>query len=462
MWHVTVAWVFGAAWMFIVSGAALTQFALKLGVTRFGFGLMVALPFAGALLQIPSSYFVARYGHRKALLLVSGIVHRALWFAIAAVPWLLPKAWWWPGLLTLMALASMCAHVMSPAVMSWFADLIPARIGGRYFSRRNQIGRAVGLVATLVVSYVLDRAQAAGDQAVLRMASLALAVAAACGVIDFLTLTPVPDVIHRPNPTMSLRRLFREPLADRNFRRFMGFTATLNLGTIFVWQFIWLYLLKVAGMSNSRANLLLIVVPLLVSLASFQLWGRLVDRIGCKASMILAGLLIVHGAAAWIFVTPRHWVPGYLAVLISTAAWPGVELSSFNIILRMSASHGGRRQGSAYTAMNSIVVAIAGVLSGLLGGTVAKLLGDWRGSILGWPLTYHGVLFLISGVLRLASLGWLIRFEEPRGRTTKAAVQYLMSSIRLHLRRVLQFPVPRLRGEGSPQTVPPKEATHDE
>ena len=80
---VTLAWVFGAAWMYITTGAALTRFAQWLDMPKFGFGLLAALPFAGALSQLPASYMVERYGGRKRTFLIAGIIHRALWLAIA-------------------------------------------------------------------------------------------------------------------------------------------------------------------------------------------------------------------------------------------------------------------------------------------------------------------------------------------------------------------------------------------
>jgi MFS family permease len=435
LFRVVLAWVFGSAWMFITGGIALTQFGKHLGMTDSGFGWLVAVTASAALLQLPASYFLGRFGHRKRILLIAGIANRAVWFLIALVPWLVPTGWKWQGVLVLVAASAMCGNVMAPAVLSWFADLVPRRIGGRYFSRRTQIGRTVGLVTMLAVGFILDWAEARGDRALVRTISALFAFAALCGVTDFLMLIPVPDDGYRPMPKLGLFKLFREPLADRSFRRYVGFTATMNLGCAFVLQFALLYLIDVAGLSNKQVNLMLYVVPMIVGITTAPLWGRLIDRIGCKPSLMLATLLIFHGAIAWAFVRKDHWIPGYLALLVSSAAWPGVELASFNILLRMSASHGGRRQGSAYVAVNSVVVALAGVLSGLFAGSIAKGFHDWHSSILGWPLTYHAILFLASGILRLLAICWLIGFEEPRSHSLGGAVRSLVAGIATAPRR---------------------------
>ena len=176
MWHVTTAWMFGAAWMYLTMGATLTRFAQLVGLRPFWFGVLAAMPWAGALMQLPSSYIIARFGHRKRILMVAGILSRVTWVFIALIPWVLPHAWWWPMMLVLRACSSLSGHFMSPAVMSWFADLIPRRIRGRYFSRRNQLGRLVSLLASLVAASILDYYQGRGAGVLLRAVSALLAL----------------------------------------------------------------------------------------------------------------------------------------------------------------------------------------------------------------------------------------------------------------------------------------------
>ena len=193
-------------------------------------------------------------------------------------------------------------------------------------------------------------------------------------------------------------------------------------------------------MSNTRANAMLVVMPLVVLMVCYRIWGRLIDKLGRKPVLLIAGLLIVHGGAAWIFVTRDRWVLGYLAVILATAAWPGIEATNFNILLGMSESLDDRRQGSAYVAINSLVAALAGILSGLFGGAIAELLSDWQGTLFGWPLTYHGVLFLISGVLRLAALLWVLRLEDTRAYGTQAALRYMGTNLYSNLQQAVFIP----------------------
>ena len=57
---VRVAWMSGAMWMYITTGAVLTRYAQSIGLPNFGFGLLAALPFICSLAQLPSSLFLER------------------------------------------------------------------------------------------------------------------------------------------------------------------------------------------------------------------------------------------------------------------------------------------------------------------------------------------------------------------------------------------------------------------
>lgn len=442
LWLVTTAWVFGAAWMFITTGAVLTSYGKLLHLSDFAFGLLAALPYAGTLAQLPTSYFIERFGHQKGLFIGAGIIHRFLWLPIALIPWVIPHAWWWLSLLLFLFLSAVFSHVSTPVWYSWMGDLVPSRIRGRYFSRRSQLGQGIGLVLALVMGKILDMSELAGSDAMLKTISVALVVGGLCGMTDFLFFFGVPAPRnHKPNPRAELWSMIRQPLMDRNFRRFMGFTATLTFATGYVGQFVWLYLFDVVKMSKTSANAMLISGPIAIMMLALPIWGRIIDRFGRKPVLVIAGLMVVNGALPWLFITRDHWWQAYIAVVVATFAWPGIELANFNILLSMSESKSGRRYGTSYIAIISVVTAMAGVLSGLFGGIVAKLLGGWQGTLFGWPLTYHGVLFIISGFLRFAALGWLINLEDGHAHSTRSTFRYLAVTLYSNLQQVVVVPV---------------------
>jgi len=427
--------------MYIITGAVLTQFAKQLGMSKIGFGVLAALPFAGCLFQLPLSYIIERYGHRKKLFIGLGMVHRTLWLAVAAIPWLLPVPARAHGMIVVVAFSWAVGQMVGPAWVSWMADLVPERIRGRYFSRRSQVGQAVGLVTTLLIGFVLDRATARGPEALLKAAAGGLAVAAVFGICDFLFFLPVAEPVRRtPDRNVSWRHLLLPPLADRNFRRFLVFTALLTFSIGYINQFVWLYVLDVVGMSNMGANAMLVLIPLVTFLFMYPVWGRLIDRVGRKPVLIVCTFLFVQGAGAWVFISREHWLAGFTMVTIGTLMWPGIDLAYFNVLLGLSTAQEGQQERGAHVAINSTVVAIAGIASGLFGGLLAQALESWRGSFLGQPLTYHGVLFLIASGVRLLAALWLVKLEEPGAHTTRSALRYMGASLYSNLQQAMFVP----------------------
>jgi len=443
--YVSLAWAFGATWMYITTGAALTRFAKLLEMPEYGYGFLAALPFAGTLLQLPSSYIVERYGHRKKLFLVSGIIHRALWAGVAAIPFFVPLSSAWLVLLAMVGVSGLAAHVSSPAVAAWLGDMCPRALRGRYFSRRMQLGQFTGLMATVLVGVVLDRADVLGPDALKWSLCALLAAAGFTGTVDFLILAFVKDPPTSP-PDREVRfwSVVRVPLADANFRRYLGFAATFTFAVGYIGQYIWLYVFDVVRMNNLQANILLVAVPLVLSMACVPAWGRMIDKVGRRPALTIAGALVITGGAAWILVTPHNWGLGYPIAMISMFGYPGLELASWNLLLGLTTNPTTRRQNSAYLAVNSVVVAIAGVLSGLFGAAIARWLGDWHGPLFGWPLTYHGVLFLISGAGRFLSLFWLRGLRDEGAWATRDAARLVAANLYSNTQQALLLPARRL------------------
>ena len=444
--RILVAWLFGAAWMSITTGATLTRYARSLGVDEFGFGLMAALPFLAAFAQLPASFFIERFGYRKRLFLVANLLHRSLWLAIAAIPWVFPGAQRPMALIALMGLSSLASHCTAPSWSSWLIDLAPSRIRARYMSRRTQAGQLVNLALTLLAGMALDWAEGISGVALGRILSALLAVGAVFGIVDILFFVGIPDhQAHRHNREYGIRELFVQPLKNRSFRFYLAFTATLTFSTAFMGQFTWLYMFDVVKATNTQANMMLIAIPIVIALFSLPFWGRMVDRLGRKPVVIITGICVIPGALAWVFVREGHWFPGYFLVMLVCFAWPGLELGSVNILLGLMERRKGKARNSAYVALNSILAAAVGTLSGLCAGVLAGRMKDWHGSLWGLPMTYHCVLFLGSTPIRALALVFLRGIEEPRAFTARDAFRHMAGTMYSNLQDTLVAPV-RLAG----------------
>jgi MFS family permease len=409
----------------VITATALARYGQTLGLSPFGFGVLAALPYVTALAQIPASFAVERFGGRKSVAIAGILTHRALWLAVAAVPWLVPRAWWWFGLLVCVGLSYTSAHIGAPATTSWAADLVPSRLRGRYYALRGQLVRIINVPLGLLLGWAMDRAQAAGFHTLLLVLSAMLAVAALSGMVDSLLCLKLPDRWHQPRAEgLRFRDILLGPLRNRNFLCFLGYTAFITLATGYIGPFVWLYLVDVVKTTNLEATFMTMVGTAVISLLGMRFWGRKVDDWGIRRVMLIAGVLIINGATTWALITPATKWTGYIAVLLSAFAWPAMELAAGNLLYSLSESRrDGANPGSAYVAITSAVVAIFGTLSGLFGGWVAELLQHWHTTVGGWPVTFHVVLFFISAGLRIVALLfiWAMRDERPyRSKRTSA------------------------------------------
>ncbi|MCC7145796.1 MAG: MFS transporter [Phycisphaeraceae bacterium] len=443
---ITLAWMFGSIWMYTITGAAMTQFSRGLGVTDAGFGILAALPHLAALAQLPASYVLETGGGRRRLFLIFAIASRLMWIVVAGIPLLLrDHPQWWPTTLMAMVFVTWAiGHFSGPAWMSWMADIIPRRVRGRYFATRTRWTQPVGVVTTLLIGYLLDiaeRKQAVAPGTMLKVTSGMIAAAGLLGTVDiscfFWVRDPVPQKLLAHDEWW---QHLREPLANPSFRRLLGYCFTMMLGIGFLGQYVWLFVLDVVKLSNWEANVYLIGITLLIQVASVKAWGRLMDKLGKKPVMIIAGFLSVLGPVGWFVATAEGWMFGYFLTLISPIAFGGLDLAVFNMLLELSSSNSragaegaqrhGSRGGSAYIAWYSAVAAVGGVLSGLMGGGLADMFKNqiWDAPW-GTPLTYHHLLFAVSSSLRFAAVLFVLKLSEPKAMGTRDAIRHISSNI---------------------------------
>ncbi|MGH7213784.1 MAG: MFS transporter, partial [Tepidisphaeraceae bacterium] len=413
---VTFAWLFGSVWMTATSGAPITLFAKNLGATELQFGLLSALPYIASLLSLPASLAVERTGERKTIFLWSLYFNRLLWIPIAVLPiWIVSRYGWESSgaAMTVLLILVFVMHagqaVGGPAWTSWMADIVPERSRGKYFSRRRQWGLASGAIAALAVGWVLDRyargtGDAGADGAVVAGSSIAamttvlhvcagiFIVSCVFGLLDIFLFHYVPDIRKAPRRGMKLIRAMRGPLHDREFLWFGGFVATLVFAVSFMGQFVTLYVMQEVGVRNTGVQLMLLVTPMVAQFLVLPVWGRAADRMGKKPVLVLAGIGIAPVGIGWCLLSSEHVWLGYVLTALGAVMWTGVEVANLNLVLEMSGSAASRNGngeksgtgsentngGSAYFAVNCIIVNVAGCLGGLASGLIATWLRDWR------------------------------------------------------------------------------------
>lgn len=366
----------------------LAAFALALGASNPVIGLLGALPYAVALIaEFPGAKLVEYY-RRKTILFVLLTVAGCGWVFIGLVP-LLPAPL--AILLALYAGIKFLEYTTVPAWTTLAADVIPARVRGAFFGKRNMVIGLTGMIASVIAGAFLDWFPDGW-----RGFAVLFAIGAGVGVLAAASLRRVKEPEYQDHQHHSLR----EFLSVRGrFRRFVFAMSVFNFAYMLASPFFTVYLLKNLGMSYTYF-VIATAATTVCRIAASGFIGRVSDRYGDKPVAILSVLGTAIVPLSFIFITePVRWL-AVPALALSGAVWAGVDLSTFNLLLSLSGGKAAR--AGAYTTLTSIPLIIAPVI----GGFIAE-----RGDLVlaGIPL-----VFAISAALRAASSLVFLGLKEQR------------------------------------------------
>jgi MFS family permease len=396
-----------------------TRLAVMLNASPIGFSILSA---TGQLSQVIQPLGVAvtrRRSRRRPVVILMAAAGRAMTPLLGLTPLLLPAATALPVSLVLFALMTAVLSVSTNMWMGWIADMVPLRVRGRFFARRNQVLMVAGLLASFVFGafvdlYSEDRGWIAGRVAEVLgvrpdpsgLPWALFTVFAAAGIIGLTGLLILRRQPENPKQLESERywTILRAPLADANFRKLCLFGVwwmmAVGIGAPF-WQPFMMQRLQMSVVSIlvygtlSTAGALLAVRP----------WGRFIDRYGNKPAMRIAMVLGAVNPVMWLFVTPDSLWIIYSEAFLSGVMWSCVGIVMANLVLAIAPA--GRKQiySGVFNAMSGLAVMVTMLASGVLmpGGMM----------LFGRLLYPEQVLFLATAVARLTAeipISWV---REP-------------------------------------------------
>jgi MFS family permease len=146
-------------------------------------------------------------------------------------------------------------------------------------------------------------------------------------------------------------------------------------------------------------------------------WGKLADRLGNRAILIVVGILVAVTPLFWLGTGTNSlsvwvWLP--LLHVLAGVTWAAIDLCNNNLQLGVAPV----RHQATYFA---VAAAAAGV-SGALGTTAGGFLAEFA--------DYGGIpgLFALSAVVRLLALLPLVFVHEQRGQSLRQMMQILFPS----------------------------------
>lgn len=333
-------------------------FALALGATNAQMGIMSSITnLAAALALLPGARLDERYESRRRIVVATSILHRLLLIAIALLPLLFDGGAIY-AFIALAALRSFFSQLGFPAWSAFTADLVPARIRGRYFGARN-----IGLgVAALVFTPLAGRfVEAIGLP---RGYQVGFILAGLVGFVATSIFARIPDP-PRDRPADAAQAESKQSVwamlrAHPRFAAFSAVAVLWNLSIMVAGPYFSVYIVRHLLATPTQIGLLA-AANSLFNIMGQRIWGRVNDHRGAVWVMGLTGLLIPL-IPAFYAVAPNPW--WLIAVeCFSGFAWSGYGLASFNLMLGLAPAE----QRARFTAVYQIAVFSASFVGPLLG-----------------------------------------------------------------------------------------------
>ena len=435
--RITLAWMFGVAWLAASGGSHVKILANLLGFSDLAFGILAATPFLATLGQVLASVLIERRGLVKYQFIHFAVVHRLLWLVAAALPLVLPI----PSSLAVVALLVVLGgswfmnSLAAPAWMTWMGALIPRRVRGRYFANRERFAMLVQIAVVVAIGIAMDRIYPTSESIRpgpgLWVICGILAFGAILGTTDILLFCRVPEVLPPPaavkasseaaaaTPVVrtprrgpgealsSLRRYILEPLSDGAFRSYVLFGATMTFSLTVGGWFFWLNAMDHLGFGSLATNVLFLVVGPLGGIWTSRWWGRAIDRWGRRPILFVGTVGAILGLVPWLLIAPdtpgppilRRTVGWVLSVVGDLLGQPeSLRLGEASpvgayLLAALACALGGAswtgvnlaqigivlgfadgNGRSRYVAASSVLISVGGMLGGLAGGVLTESL----------------------------------------------------------------------------------------
>lgn len=374
-------------------------YAIRLGADNFQVGLLTSVPaLMAVLVSIPAGNFLAKRSRRVPWVLGSLLVHRAGFLLVAAAPWIhLPGIE--SGLLVVLILVAISApaHFFNVGWIPLLADITPEHKRAAVFSARNIVNQATVSLMVFLCGQFLSKIVFPINYQVLYFIGFLASMLS----MYFLYKLDVPDstiqkketaaVGRRSLPT--LVRETREMLSSQP--GFVRITANTLMHGIGIWMAGPLYALYFVRELNASDAWLGLngTLASLGTIVGYSFWRWLMPRwsepVSLRRMIVLAGVYAV--AVGLTPSLPVILLYGVINGLIS----PGINLSHFNILLKVTPPDARPLYTSIYiTTMNIgatispfISVAIAnqvGIAPTLIGAGLLSIIGST--SFWWWPV----------------------------------------------------------------------------
>ena len=422
LWNVSAA--FSAAYSAITMGAYSTGYALYLGASDAQIGFLAAAPAWAQVVQMFSPILIERSQRRKPLCIASYAAGYAMWLPIALIPFVLIggatafRPW---AMIILVALSGAVMALAAPAGTSWFTDLVPPEVRGRFVARQQSIVAAVGLAASIAAGRYMDAFPGARQQTgfvSLFMAAVVLAL------VSVGAWAGVPEPAKRGARRGSVMSFLTLPFRNTQFRNLTLFVSARSFSVMVAGPFFAVYMLRTLEIPYGQIAILAALATV-ATMAANPFWGYLADRFGYKPLLSISSLGIALTPLPWFFATKaNYWFTVSAVQIWAGVMSAGIIVSQFNLMIKTAPAENRSIYLGAHAALASVASALGSMLGGLLAGLFARL-GPFE--LLGYPITNLQCVFLVSSLLRFLDSSLLTLVKEEREVAARSVIDHVRS-----------------------------------
>ena len=367
-------------------------------------GFAAALPHLCNFVQPVVTALLQRAFSLHQIMCLSFIFSALPWGLVSALPWLKSgRDLAFGGLMVVATMANSLGSVSWSAAIS---EVVPERISGKYFGRRNLLFGTWTLLVVLFAGYMADR----GGRSLITFGWIFAAAGASrlIGLFFLVRMKFPASVMTRTSRTLNLADL-QAVFRDTNYLWLIVFIGLwgllLNMGMPFYTMFL------MDGLGFSVGDVVkLTTVGSLGGILTLKAWGLLSDRFGSKPVLIVAATVwSLVALAAWSLAGPTWKLHLYASYFIVGGTTAGLQLCQFNLMVKLVPAERRAAYVSTFFALTSLLTA----LGPAIGGWMLGRLPDQLGVFLGQPIRDFHVVFGLSLLGCLLITNVLHRVREP-------------------------------------------------
>lgn len=369
-------------------------FSLSINSSPFQIGLLTSVGnLISPLGQLIGSQQIERRS-RKSVLIRGIIGQSSMWLIFIFITIIFPLNFmtsWLSWILFAVYLVFMLfSGMMTPPWFSFMGDIVPDKVRGRYFAKRNLITQLIAIIGTFSLSFLLD------FLGINNLIFLGFIIIFIIGISARLISMALFNGHYYPPYNFEVKdhvktSQFLKELTKSNFGKFTLLVSLLTLGQWIAKPFFSVYMINELHFDYSLF-IFINLASTLIGLFFFPLLGRYSDKFGNVKLLRIGGIIIPFIPFLWIiFNTP-------LQIILGIQLWSGIGWTSFNLAASnfIYDNIPSKKRGK-YIALYNLLIGVSITLGGFLGSIIITFVDLMT-------INPFHLVFLLSGIVRIIAI----------------------------------------------------------